>query len=76
MVREAIEKVGTKLIYLSPYSPEFSPIENLWSKVKAFLRKFKARTYKDLIEAIADAILQVSQQDIHNWFAHCCYCTS
>lgn len=69
MVREAIEGVGAKLIYLSPYSPEFSPIENLWSKVKA-------RTYKDLIEAIADAILQVSQQDIHNWFAHCCCCTS
>ena len=76
MVREAIEQVGAKLIYLSPYSPEFSPIENFWSKVKAFLRKVQARTYKDLIEAIAEAIIQVSQQDIHNWFTHCCYCTS
>ena len=76
MVREAIEKVGAKLIYLSPYSPEFSPIENCWSKVKAILKKVKARTYKDLIEGIADAILQVTQQDIRNWFAHCCYCTS
>ncbi len=55
MVREAIEKAGARLIYLSPYSPEFSPIENCWSKVKAILKKVKARTYKDLIEGIADA---------------------
>jgi transposase len=91
MVKEAIEQAGAKLIYLSPYSPEFSPIEKLrtrvakllrhrelsvWSKVKAILRKLKARTYKDLIEGIFDAMLTVSQQDIRNWFAHCCYCTS
>ena len=44
--------------------------------MKAILKKAKARTYKDLIEAIADAMLQVTQQDIRNWFAHCCYCTS
>ncbi len=67
MLREAIEKVGN--LFISLFS--FSPIENFWSKVKDFLNKIKARTYKDLIEAIADAILQVSQQDIHNWFAHC-----
>ena len=76
MVKEAIEKAGAKIIYLSPYSPEFSPIENFWSKVKAILKKLKARTYKDLIEGIFDAMAQVTQQDIRNWFAHCCYCTS
>ena len=76
MVKEAIEKKGAKLIYLSPYSPEFSPIENFWSKVKAILRKLKARTYKDLIDGIVDAMAQVTQQDIRNWFTHCCYCTS
>jgi transposase len=76
MVKEAIEKAGAKIIYLSPYSPEFSPIENFWSKVKAILKKLKARTYKDLIEGIFNAMAQVTQQDIHNWFAHCCYCTS
>jgi transposase len=76
MVKEAIENVGAKVIYLSPYSPEFSPIENFWSKVKAILRKLKARTYKDLIDGIFDAMLTVTQQDIHNWFTHCCYCTS
>ena len=76
MVKEAIEQAGAKLIYLAPYSPEFSPIENFWSKVKAILRKLKARTYKDLIDGIFDAMLSVSQQDIRNWFTHCCYCTS
>ncbi|WP_157861315.1 IS630 family transposase [Rippkaea orientalis] len=59
MVKEAIEEAGAKVIYLSPYSPEFSPIENFWSKVKAILRKLKARTYKDLIDAIFEAMLAV-----------------
>jgi transposase len=76
MVKEAISEAGAKVIYLSPYSPEFSPIENFWSKVKAILRKLKARTYKDLIDGIVDAMTQVTQQDIRNWFTHCCYCTS
>ncbi len=75
-IRKLIESVGAKLIYLSPYSPEFSPIENFWSKVKAILRKLKARTYKDLIDSITNAMLRVTKNDIHNWFTHCCYCTS
>jgi transposase len=76
MVREAIEEVGAILRYLPPYSPEFSPIENFWSKVKAILRKIQARNYKDLIDGIVSAMLQVTQEDIRNWFTHCCYCTS
>jgi transposase len=76
MVKEFIEEAGAKLIYLSPYSPEFSPIENFWSKVKSILRKLKTRNYLDLIDAITDAMLQVTKKDIHNWFVHCCYCTS
>lgn len=76
IVKESIENAGAKLIYLSSYSPEFSPIENFWSKVKAILRKIKARTYQNLINGIIEAMLQVTQKDIHNWFTHCCYCTS
>lgn len=75
-IRELIEGAGAKLIYLSPYSPEFSPIENFWSKVKAILKKLKSRTYKDLIDAIISAMLKVTKNDIHNWFTHCCYCAS
>ncbi len=76
LVREFLEKAGAKLIYLSPYSPEFSPIENFWSKVKSILRKAAARTYNDLMDAITNAMLKVTQANIRNWFAHCCYCTS
>ena len=75
-IKILIESVGAKLIYLSPYSPEFNPIENFWSKVKASLRKLKARTYKDLLESIVNSMSQVTKEDIRNWFAHCCYCTS
>lgn len=75
-IRVLIESVGAKLIYLSPYSPEFNPIENFWSKIKASLRKLKARTYQDLLDAIVDSMSKVTKDDIRNWFAHCCYCTS
>jgi transposase len=75
-MKEFIEEAEAKLIYLSPYSPEFSPIEFFLSKVKSILRKLKARNYLELIDAIADAMLQVTKKDIHNWFARCCYSTS
>lgn len=76
MLESMIEEAGAKLIYLSPYSPELSPIENMWSKVKAILRKLKARTYQELIEGVTSAMLEITQQDIHSWYTHCCYCTS
>lgn len=75
-IKKAIEEAGAKVIYLPPYSPEFSPIENFWSKVKTILRKVGARTYQDLEQAIDEAFQQVSEKDIWHWFTHCCYCTS
>ena len=81
-IRKAIEAVGAKLVFLSPYSPQrtcphvFNPIENLWSKLKSILRSFEARTYKALDEAIALAYAQISKDNIRSGFAHCCYCTS
>ena len=72
-IREAIEVAGAKLIYLPPYSPDFSPIENCWSKIKTILRTRAARTYDALNEAISDAIDEISQNDIIGWFTHCCY---
>jgi transposase len=67
---------GAKLIYLPPYSPDFSPIENCWSKIKSILRLSGARNYPDLASAIETAFNKVCLSDIHNWFTHCCYCTS
>jgi transposase len=75
-IEKAIEKVGGQLLYLSPYSPDFSPIENCWSKIKGILRTIGARTYRALDEAIQKAYQQVSSQDLYHWFTHCCYCTS
>ena len=54
-VRELIEVAGAQLIYLPPYSPDFSPIENCWSKLKSILKTIGARTYPDLVKAIEQA---------------------
>ena len=71
-IKEAIEAVGATVVYLSPYSPDFSPIENCWSKLKEFLRTRAARTYAELESAIADALAAVTTKDIIGWFTHCC----
>jgi transposase len=75
-IEKAIKKAGASLIFLPPYSPDFSPIENFWSKVKSILRTLGARTYKGLSEAIKIAFEEVDEQDLWNWFTNCCYCTS
>jgi len=75
-IEALIQSAGANLIYLPPYSPDFSPIENCWSKIKTILRSIGARNYPDLAKAIEEAFNKVSLKDIHNWFAHCCYCTS
>ena len=72
-VREAIEFVGAKVKFLSPYSPDFNPIENCWSKLKEFLRSTDARTYQELDSSISEAINLITDKDIIGWFTHCCY---
>ena len=72
-IKEAIESFGAKLVYLPPYSPDFSPIEQCWSKVKTWLRKVKARTVETLDEAIVDALAQVTSSNTRGWFQHCGY---
>ncbi len=73
-IRKAIEAAGAKLVFLSPYSPDFSPIELGWSKIKEFLRTQAARSYPALDEAITSAIDAIAPQDIVSWFRHCGYC--
>jgi transposase len=72
-VREAIEAVGGRLIYLPPYSPDFSPIEECWSKIKAILRTKAARTLERLWEAITEAFAAITSQDAQGWFTHAGY---
>lgn len=74
-IRHLIEAAGARLVYLPPYSPDFSPIENFWSKVKSILKTLGARSYQALSSAIETAFEQASETDIKNWFAHCCYCS-
>jgi transposase len=68
-----LKEVGARLEFLPPYSPDFSPIENCWSKVKTLIRSMSPRTYADLEKAIVQAFSQITLKDIHHWFTHCCY---
>lgn len=72
-VRELIEARGCSLLYLPPYSPDFSPIEEAFSKLKALLRKAEARTREALVEAIGQALEAVEAKDARGWFGHCGY---
>jgi transposase len=72
-IREAIEPVGAHICYLPPYSPDLSPIERCWSKLKTYLRKAKARTRDALDRAIAEALALITEADARGWFAHAGY---
>ena len=72
-VRQLIEARECHLLFLPAYSPDFSPIEEAFSKVKAALRRAGARTHEALQEAIAQALLTVTAADASGWFRHCGY---
>ena len=73
-VRTQIESVGAELLYLPRYSPEYNPVEQLWSKIKAWLRKVGARTAEALDDAITVAFETITAEDAKGWFSHCGYC--
>ena len=75
-VRQLIEEKGCQLRFLPAYSPDFSPIEEAFSKLKTVLRRSKARTRETLEEAIVQALLTVTSQDAHGWFEHGGYLSS
>lgn len=72
-VREAIEGVGASVLYLPPYSPDFNPIENAFSKLKALLKKFKERTVDGLWSRIGSLIDLFTPAECGNYFRHCGY---
>lgn len=74
--RAAVESVGATVQPLPRYSPDETPIEELFSKTKEFLRSIGARTSEILIDAMAVALDLVTQTDIQGWFQHrCSYAT-
>jgi transposase len=72
-VKEIIEGRGYELIYLPPYSPDFNPIEQTFSKIKGLMRRSEARTREALIEAMGRALLAITAQDARGFFGHCGY---
>jgi len=74
-VSQAIEQAGARLLYLPPYSPDFNPIENLWSKVKGILRSAAPRTQDQLLAAARAAFGAITPADCRGFFLHARYAT-
>ncbi len=75
-VREIIEGRGCELLYLPPYSPDFNPIEEAFSKLKGRLRKSTVRSREALVEAMGWALEAITVGDVRGFFDHCGYRTS
>ncbi len=75
-VIEAIQAAGARTEFLPPYSPDLNPIEKMWSKVKAILRKLAARTSAALDDAIRVALESITAADAAAWLASCGYTIS
>jgi transposase len=73
-VSEAIGRAGARVLPLPPYSPDFNPIEEMFSKFKAFLRRVGARAKEHLDDAIGDGLREVTPEDILGWFRHAGLC--
>jgi len=73
--REAIESVGAQVLLLPPYSPDFNPIENMWSKIKQRLRSLAPRTLEALLSAYGRAFNEVTSSDCKGFFSHAGYDT-
>jgi len=71
--RELIKAAGCQMLFLPPYSPDFNPIEKMWSKVKAILRGLEARTLSALYEAVKVALSRVTTADCAGFFRHAGY---
>jgi transposase len=74
-VREAIEAVGARLLYLPPYSPDFNPIKPMWSKIKHILRSHAPRTDEQLLRAAQTAFNSISTADCKGFFFSAQYAT-
>jgi transposase len=72
-IEEVAKERGARVIWLAPYSPDFSPIELMWSKIKAALRSAKARTREELERALVAALNLITPDDCLGWFSHCGY---
>lgn len=72
-LKKLLRKAGARLLPLPPYSPDLSPIEPAWSKIKQYLRSVKPRTGNTLSQAAAEAFAAITPQDAKGWFRLCGY---
>ena len=72
-VKDIIKSCDAELRFLPPYSPDFNPIEKMWSKVKQILRGLMARAQEELFTAIGTALSQVTAADACGWYGSCGY---
>lgn len=68
-----LAKFGVSIAYLPPFSPDLNPIENMWSKIKGYLRFAQARTDLDLWREVSIAHLDVTPENAQGWFRGCGY---
>ena len=72
-IEEIAMSCGARVLWLPPYWPDFSPIEQMWSKLKTHLRKMKARSREELDRAVAEGLKLITGSDCRSWFKHCGY---
>ncbi|WP_246558598.1 IS630 family transposase [Hymenobacter piscis] len=72
-VKQWLAERGVELLFLPPYSPDFNPVEQAWSKLKTKLRAAQARTREALLQALQAAIDWITSADALGWFDHCGY---
>jgi transposase len=75
-IKPMIEAVGASILCLSPYSPDFNPVELWWSQLKSLLRQFSPTNAKMVDRIIAVALDLINPKHLKNWFTNCYYCTS
>lgn len=73
MVTQLIEAVGATVWYLPAYSPDLNPIEQLWSKVKSWLRRVAARQFDQIGQALVQVLQNVSSEECSRYIRHCGY---
>ena len=71
--QESMEKIGVKMVFLPPYSPDLNPIENMWSKIKNYLRRIRINNMREFKAYLKKALDSVTGRDCEGWFAHCGY---
>jgi transposase len=70
-VQKVVKELKMNVIFLPPYSPDFNPIEKMWSKIKSILRKLRSRTLTELSESIKQAFSKITVSDCYGWFSSC-----